>query len=105
MIGQPINKIIPFDRIDEQASLVKRVSRGENIVHFETRRQCKDGTIIPVSLTVLPIRDDDGRMIGVSKTVRNLTEMQRIHRDLERREALLRSILDTVPDAAIGIDK
>ena len=105
MIGRPITKIIPFERIDEQASIVKRVGRGENIVQFETKRQCKDGTIIPVSLTVLPIRDDHGRMIGVSKTVRNLTEMQRIHRDLERREALLRSILDTVPDAAIVIDK
>jgi PAS domain S-box-containing protein len=57
IIGRPINKIVPFDRIDEQASLVKRVSRGENIVHFETKRLCKDGTIIPVSLTVSPIRD------------------------------------------------
>jgi PAS domain S-box-containing protein len=105
IIGRPINKILPFDRIDEQASLVKRVSRGENIVHFETKRLCKDGTIIPVSLTVSPIRDDHGRMTGVSNTVRNLTEMQRIRPDLERREALLRSMLDAVPDAAIVIDE
>src|ERR1700684_756204 len=60
IIGRPINKIVPFDRIDEKAALVKRVSRGENIVHFETKRLCKDGTIIPVSLTVSPIRDDRG---------------------------------------------
>jgi two-component system sensor kinase FixL len=65
----------------------------------------KDGRIIPVSLTVSPIRDDRGDIIGVSKIARDLTETQRIHSGLERREALLRSILDTVPDAMIVIDK
>ena len=105
MIGHSITKIIPPDRIDEDASIVKRIGRSLNTLHFETERQCKDGTIIPVALTVSPIRDHDSRLIGVSKTVQNLTEKQRIQRDLQRREALLRSILDTVPDAAIVIDQ
>ena len=105
MIGHSITKIIPADRIDEDASIVKRIGRSLNTLHFETERQSKDGTIIPVALTVSPIRDDNGRLIGVSKTVQNLTETQRVQRDLQRREALLRSILETVPDAAIVIDK
>jgi two-component system sensor kinase FixL len=105
IIGLPITRIIPMNRIEEEASILERIRRGEKIVHFETKRQRKDGTIIPVSLTVSPIRDDSGRIIGVSKTARDLSELERFHADLERREALLRSILSTVPDALIVIDK
>src|ERR1700712_365401 len=98
IVGQPITRIIPPDRVDDEVSILKRIRRGEKIVRFETKRQCKDGRVIPVSLTICPIRDDHGRIIGISKNVRDLTETQRIHRDLERREALLRSMLETVPD-------
>jgi two-component system sensor kinase FixL len=105
MIGQPITRIIPLDRIEEEASILDRIRRGERIVHFVTERQCRDGRVIPVSLTILPIRDDRGGIIGVSKIARDLREMQSVHRDLERREALLRSILDTVPDALVVIDE
>ena len=105
IVGQSITLIIPPNRIDEEASILGRVRRGEKIVHFETERQCKDGRTIPVSLTVSPIFDDQSRIIGVSKIARGLSEPQRVHRELERREALLRSILDTVPDALVVIDK
>ena len=105
MIGHSITAVIPPDRVDEDTSIVKRIGRSSNALHFETERQCKDGTIIPVALTVSPIRDDNARLIGVSETAQNLTATQRIQRDLQRREALLRSVLDTVPDAAIVIDK
>jgi PAS domain S-box-containing protein len=105
ILGQPVTCIIPSDRIDEDVAILEQVRRSEKIVHFETRRLCKDGRIIPISLTVAPIRDDRGRIIGVSKSARDLTETRRVHRDLERREALLRSILDTVPDALVVIDK
>jgi two-component system, LuxR family, sensor kinase FixL len=105
IVGQPITRIIPPQRIDEEASILARVRRGERIMHFVTERQCKDGRVIPVSLTVSPIRDDHGKIIGVSKIARDLSEMQLVQRDVERREALLRSILDTVPDALVVIDK
>ena len=105
IVGQPMIRIIPADRIDEEVSLLERVRRSGKMLYLETKRQCKDGRVIPVSLGVALIRDDAGRIIGVSNAVRDLPEMQRAHRDLERREALLRSILDTVPDALIVIDK
>jgi hypothetical protein len=105
IIGQPITRIIPSDRIDEDIAILEQVRRSEKIIHFDTKRQCKDGRIIPISLTVSPIRDDLGKIIGVSKSARDLTETRRLHRDLERREALLRSILDTLPDALIVIDR
>ena len=104
IIGQPITLIIPPHLISEEASILGRIRAGEKIVHFATERQCKDGRVIPVSLTISPIFDDHGSIIGVSKIARDLSETQRINRDLERREGLLRSILDTVPDALVVID-
>lgn len=105
IIGQPIALVIPPDRIDEEASILERVRRGESLVHFETERRCKDGRVIPVTLTISPIRDNHGRIIGVSKIARDITEAQRIQGELRHREALLCSILDTVPDALIVIDR
>ena len=104
MIGWPIIRIIPPDRIDEEASIIDRARRGERLVHFETERKCKDGRVIPVTLTISPIYDDQGEIIGISKIARDLTEAQRLHSDLQYREALVRSILDTVPDALVVID-
>ena len=105
IIGQPMTRIIPSDRIDEDVAILEQVRRSGKIVHFDTKRQCKDGRIVPMALTVAPIRDDHGGIIGVSACASDLTETRRVHRDLERREALLRSILDTLPDALIVIDK
>ena len=105
IIGQPISCIIPPDRLDEEASILNRVRRGEKLVHFATTRQRKDGSIIPVSLTISPIRSEDGRIIGVSKIARDLSEAHHVDQELRRREALFRSVLDTVPDALIIIDE
>ncbi len=104
IIGHAITKILPPDRISEEAYILEQVRRGERMVHFETLRRHKDGRIIPVSLTISPIRGDDGEIVGVSKIARDLSEAQRVHRELQRREALLRSILDTVPEALVVID-
>lgn len=104
IIGQSITRIIPPDRLAEEASILDRVLRGEKLVHFETTRRRKDDEIIPVSLTISPIRSADGRIIGVSKIARDLSEVERVDHELRRREALLRSILDTVPDALVVID-
>ncbi len=105
VVGRPITVIIPPEQVDEEASILGRVRHGERLVHFETLRRRKDGTIIPVSLTISPIRDADGRIVGVSKIARDLSEMQQVQQVLQRREELLRSILDTVPDALVVIDE
>ncbi|HEX2940928.1 MAG TPA: PAS domain S-box protein, partial [Rhodopila sp.] len=104
IVGRPITIIIPEDRLGEEAEILERVRRGERLVHFESLRMRKDGTAIPVSLTISPIRDSQGRIVGVSKIARDLSEIQRAHREVQHREALLRSILDTVPDALIVIN-
>jgi two-component system, LuxR family, sensor kinase FixL len=105
IIGAPITRIIPPARLDEEAAILERVRCGERLVQFETERCCKDGGIIPVSLTISPIRAADGRIVGVSKIARDLSQLQRAEQELQQREALLQSILDTVPDALVVIDE
>jgi two-component system sensor kinase FixL len=104
MIGKPVSLLLPPGQEDEGARILERLKRGERVEHFETRRRCKNGDIIDVSLTVSPLWDHDGRMIGASKVARDITSSKRAQTALAEREAHLQSVLDTVPDAMIIID-
>jgi PAS domain S-box-containing protein len=91
-VGQHILLIIPEDRKAEEADVLARLRRGEKVDHFETVRQTKDGRRIPISLTVSPLRDAHGKMIGASKVARDITERtlaeevrKRAHEELEER--------------------
>jgi PAS domain S-box-containing protein len=72
-VGRPITLIIPPERQDEERDIIARLRRGERIEHFETVRRAKDGGLINVSLTVSPVRDAAGRIIGASKVARDIT--------------------------------
>lgn len=76
-VGQPITIIIPQDRQHEEPAILARIRRGERIEHFETVRQRKHGSLIIISLTVSPIRDAKGKIIGASKIARDITEQKR----------------------------
>jgi PAS domain S-box-containing protein len=76
-IGQPITIVIPADRRSEEREILTRIRRGERIDHFETIRQRKDGGLIVVSLTVSPVKDDDGKIVGAAKIARDITEQKR----------------------------
>jgi two-component system sensor histidine kinase UhpB len=91
-IGQPIFLIIPEDRRTEEENVLARLRQGEKLEHFETVRKAKDGRLIPISLTVSPIRDAKGTIVGASKVARDITErvlareaQSRAHDELERR--------------------
>ncbi|WOI53103.1 PAS domain S-box protein [Parvularcula sp. LCG005] len=73
MIGQPLTRIIPEDRLHEEDKILENIRRGERIQHFETIRQHKDGHLIHVSVSVSPLRDADGVVVGASKIARNIT--------------------------------
>jgi len=73
-IGQPITIVIPQDRQDEERTILTRIRRGERIEHFETVRQRKHGSLIVVSLTVSPVRNAEGKIVGASKIARDITE-------------------------------
>ena len=76
-IGQPITIVIPQDRLDEERAILTRIRRGERIDHFETVRQRKHGSLIVVSLTVSPVRNAEGKIVGASKNARDITEQKR----------------------------
>lgn len=77
MIGQPITRIIPPDRQNEEPAIMERIQKGEVVDHFETRRIAKDGKLLDISLTVSPVRDREGRIIGASKIARDIVRTTR----------------------------
>ncbi len=88
IIGKPITLLFPPDRLDEEPRILAQLRRGQRVDHFETVRVCKDGRLVDVSVTISPIKDSTGRIIGVSKIARDITGINRI---LREREELLKS--------------
>ncbi len=88
-VGQHITLIIPEDRRDEEAKIVERLRRGERVDHFETLRLRKDGTLLELSLTISPVKDAEGRVVGASKVARGITEQKQIEKALAERARLL----------------
>ena len=80
-IGQPISIIIPADRPDELPTIMDRLRRGERIEHFETTRVAKDGTRLDMSVSISPIRDETGQVVGAASIGRDITESKRIERE------------------------
>lgn len=74
IIGESIMKIIPEDRKEEEHYILSKLRNGESVEHYETRRLTKAGGLIDVSLTISPIKDDSGKIIGISKIARDITE-------------------------------
>jgi PAS domain S-box-containing protein len=99
-IGQSVEILIPPDRRNEEPAILNRIRRGERIEHYETVRCRKDGSLIDISLTISPILDADGRVVGASKIARDITERKRseAHISVLAREAEHRAknILATV---------
>lgn len=89
VIGEPVTILIPPDRIDEETQILGRIKRREQVIHYETLRRRKDGSEIDVSLTVLPVLDRSGKVIGASKIARDITERKRAEEKLRRSEACL----------------
>ena len=84
MIGQSIRAIIPEDRQHEEDEVLARIRAGESVDHFETVRRRKDGTLVDISLSISPIRDDSGTIIGASKIARDISERLRAQAEQER---------------------
>jgi PAS domain S-box-containing protein len=88
IIGRNIRVIIPHERLDEEEFVLGRVRNGLSVNHFETVRLRKDGTSIDVSITVSPVRDRRGRIIGVSKIARDISGLKRALEDARRANQL-----------------
>lgn len=122
MIGGPIQRLFPPDRLDEEDVILARIRSGERVEHFETVRRCKDGSDVSVSITISPIRDASGTIVGASKIVRDISERQRAQaalvqardelehmvaqrtRALEERNLLLREVYHRVKNNLQVVD-
>jgi PAS domain S-box-containing protein len=104
VIGQPITIVIPQDRLDEERIILTRIRRGERIEHFETSRQRKDGSMIVVSVTISPIMNSEGKIVGASKSARDISKQKQsqdqiatLAREAEHRSKnLLATVLATI---------
>lgn len=84
MVGNSVLVLLPPDRIDEEFAILARIKRGETVDHFETTRVRKDGTNIDISVTVSPVRDSNGVIVGASKVARDISDRKRAHELRER---------------------
>jgi PAS domain S-box-containing protein len=94
-IGQHITLIVPWERRSEEEGILRRLAEGERVDHFETVRRRKDGSTLEVSLTISPIRDAVGRVIGASNVARDITERKRIEQALQQSEKKYREFAET----------
>ncbi len=104
MIGKPIATIAAPDRLDEMPRILERIKHGERIDHYETVRRAKDGRLVDISLTVSPIHDEEGRVVGASKVARDITEQIRTRAALAEERERLRVTLNSIGDAVISTD-
>ncbi len=96
-IGQSITLIIPPERLAEEQDILSRIARGERVDHFETVRQAKDGRDLDISLTISPIRDAAGRIVGASKVARDVTGRKRAEEALRASEQRFRTLTSHAP--------
>ena len=104
-IGRSIEFIIPPERRSEEAEILARIRRGERIEHFETVRVAKDGRDLSIALTISPLRDRTGRVIGASKIVRDITIQAASQQALRDSESRYRAVIQTAVDGIITVDQ
>ena len=104
VIGQPVTILMPPDRVNEEPGILARLRSGERIDHYETVRRRKDGALLDISLTVSPLRDSHGRVIGASKIARDITDRKRVEAALRDSQRQLQELLAAIPAAIYTTD-
>ncbi len=95
VIGQPVTILIPAGRQNEEQDILARIRRGERIDHYETIRRRKDGTFVDISLTVSPVKDGSGRIVGASKIARDITERKQAAKRLATQYAITQALAES----------
>jgi PAS domain S-box-containing protein len=104
VLGKPINILVPPDRPNEIPMILERLRRGEAIEHYETVRVAKDGRRLDISLTISPIRNSAGRIVGASTIARNITERKRAEKALKESERLYRTVIEQATENIFLVD-
>jgi PAS domain S-box-containing protein len=105
IVGRPISLLVPEDRVQELEDIMDRLKAGETVEHFETTRRHKDGRVINVALTVSPLRDAGGRLVGASTIAHDISERKRAEETLRRNERQLRTLFENLPDCISRFDR
>jgi PAS domain S-box-containing protein len=87
-IGQPVTLLMPPDRVNEEPGLLEQIRAGKRIEHYETVRRRKDGTLLDISLTISPLHDSNGRVVGASKIARDISDRKRVEATLLKAHGL-----------------
>jgi PAS domain S-box-containing protein len=104
-VGKPMLMLLPKELANEEADILARIRRGESVDHFETVRVRKDGTEIDVSVTISPIKDSSGTILGASKIVRDITERKRAERAIRHSLATSEIALKELADQKFALDQ
>jgi PAS domain S-box-containing protein len=100
IIGQSITRIIPEDLLDEEQRIIDSIRRGEIVPKFQTTRLAKDGTAIPIAVTVSPVRDSSGRVVGASKIANDLREQTRLLAGIREKTEQFTALANNIPQLA-----
>lgn len=98
IIGKPVTILIPEQFLEEEKKILSRIKQGQDVRHYETIRQRKNGTLIDISLTVSPIKDETGKIIGASKIARDVSKDKQIAKALHRSEELYRTLFNSIDE-------
>lgn len=103
-IGHAISMLAPPGSADEMPAILERIRRGERVEHFDTLRRAKDGRLVPISLSVSPIKDEEGNIVGASKIVRDISDRKQAEEALHGEKERLQATLTGIGDAVIVTD-
>lgn len=104
VIGQPVTILIPPDRLTEEVEILDQIRKGQRIEHFETLRLRKDGSLINVSLTVSPIKNEHGEVVGASKIARDITESKKAQEELRRALEFDQTVMLSMGEGLFTVD-
>jgi PAS domain S-box-containing protein len=105
ILGKPMLLLFPPEQAAEEAGILARIGRGESVKHYETMRVHKDGRRIDVSVTISPIKDRAGAIVGASKVARDIGERKRLDAALETQTLMLQSVLDCLGEGLVAADE